>query len=146
MKTILGRYLPRTELLHAWTILKQNIVQDPSLNETDKNLEFINNITNKIKQIYNDTCLKDESTEHKEKTVKVNKLNKRTVIWLCLTLWLEQIVVLSRRRRVKNVRKLQMNINYVLKMLCLRIKPLKRKITQICGYSVVHQQKKPKYF
>ena len=80
MKTILGRYLPRTELLHAWTMLKQNIVQDPSLNETDKNLEFINNITNKIKQIYNDTCLKDESTEHKEKTVKVNKLNKRNEV------------------------------------------------------------------
>lgn len=79
LKTLIGRYMPRTELLHAWTMLKQNISQNSSLELTDENLKIINEVTEKIKQIYSEACLDGENTKIQEQTVTekvVNDQNK----------------------------------------------------------------------
>ena len=70
LKTLIGRYMPRTELLYAWTMLKKNIDQGSSGTSDDKSLELGEEVVTKIKQIYNDACLKGELTKKIEKNVK----------------------------------------------------------------------------
>ena len=78
LQTLIGRYMPRTELLHAWTMLKQNIAQDSSTDEKDDTLKLIDEVTNKIKQIYSEACLDKETVETHEKTVKEKVLDAST--------------------------------------------------------------------
>lgn len=78
LQTLIGRYMPRTELLHAWTMLKQNIAQDSSTDEKDDTLKLIDEVTNKIKQIYSEACLDKETVKTHEKTVTEKVLNAST--------------------------------------------------------------------
>ena len=80
LKTIIGRYMPRTELLHTWTLLKQNISQNRSLELTDENLKIINGVTDKIKQIYSDVCLDGETTQTHTETVTEKKINDKNEV------------------------------------------------------------------
>ena len=80
LKTIIGRYMPRTELLHTWTLLKQNISQNSSLELTDENLKIINGVTDKIKQIYSDVCLEGETTQTHTETVTEKKINDKNEV------------------------------------------------------------------
>ena len=79
LKTLIGRYMPRTELLYAWTMLKKNIDQGTNkeqgkdrikTNDEDNVLKLGEEVVNKIKQIYSDACLNGETTEKKVKKVK----------------------------------------------------------------------------
>lgn len=73
LQTLIGRYMPRTELLHAWTMLKQNI--DQNIGKGDEELEAINGITDKIKQIYSEACLDKETKKTHEETVTEEELD-----------------------------------------------------------------------
>lgn len=64
LKTLIGRYMPRAELLLAWSILKQDIDKEESVEEID----LVDEILASIKGIYNEACLKDE--EFKVETVE----------------------------------------------------------------------------
>ena len=80
LKTLIGRYMPKTELLYAWTMLKKNITQDSSVSSGDAAIEMGEEIANKIKQIYNDACLNGEKVENKtkiEKNIKTNKYEEK---------------------------------------------------------------------
>lgn len=76
LQTLIGRYMPRTELLHAWTMLKQNI--DQNVGTEDEKLKLINGITDKIKQIYSEACLDGESVTTHKQTVTEKELDVKT--------------------------------------------------------------------
>ena len=76
LKTLIGRYMPRTELLHTWTLLKQN----RSLELEDENLQLINGVTDKIKQIYSEVCLDGEKTQPYTETVTEKKVNDKNEV------------------------------------------------------------------
>lgn len=64
LQTLIGRYMPRVELLQAWSVLKQDIDKEGNLDEID----LVDEIIAGIKGIYNEACLKDEEFETKEGT------------------------------------------------------------------------------
>lgn len=64
LSTLLGRYMPKAELLQAWTILKEDVDQPK---ETE---DLIDTVINGIKGIYNEACLLGEDIKEE---VKVNK-------------------------------------------------------------------------
>ena len=80
LQTLIGRYMPRTELLHAWTMLKQNISQNTD--KDDPSLKLINEVTDKIKQIYSEACLDKETIDTHEKTVTEKELDSSTNVVL----------------------------------------------------------------
>ena len=65
LRTIIGRYMPRTELLMAWSLLKQNVAkkisEDPDSAETIKSVADY--AIEAIKGIYNENALNGETTE-----------------------------------------------------------------------------------
>lgn len=64
LQTIIGRYMPRAELLLAWSILKQDIDKEDNIDEID----IVDEIIASIKGIYSEACLKDEEFTTKEGT------------------------------------------------------------------------------
>lgn len=68
LKTIIGRYMPRLELLYAWSSLKSNITQGSDVIDNRQSIELGEEIVTKIKQIYNYVCLNGEQTQSKTKT------------------------------------------------------------------------------
>lgn len=49
--TLLGRYMAKAELLHAWSLLKEDVGDE----------KIINNLITNIKSIYNEACLEGET-------------------------------------------------------------------------------------
>lgn len=58
LRTILGRYMPKAELLMAWSYVKQNVERDTK--DTDE-LGIMDYTISAIKGIYNEACLLGES-------------------------------------------------------------------------------------
>lgn len=58
LRTILGRYLPKQELLLSWSILKQNVDKELSGGTAEK--DFMDYVIDSIKGIYNEACLSGE--------------------------------------------------------------------------------------
>ena len=56
LSTLLGRYLPKAELLQAWMILKQDI-DEPEEDKTD----IVDELLASIKGVYNEACIGSES-------------------------------------------------------------------------------------
>lgn len=59
LQTLIGRYMPRVELLQAWSILKQDIDKEDEAEMVD----LVDEVIAAIKGIYNEACLKDEEFE-----------------------------------------------------------------------------------
>ena len=64
LRTILGRYLPRAELLQAWTMLKQEIDMT-----SENGKDVVDELITSMKGVYNEICLEKEAgVETVEKT------------------------------------------------------------------------------
>lgn len=58
LRTLIGRYLPKAELLQAWAILKEDVIPD-----NQKKMDVVDELIAGIKGIYNEVCLLDEDTK-----------------------------------------------------------------------------------
>ncbi len=58
LKTLIGRYMPRVELLQAWTVLKQDIDKDDA--DDQYIIDVVDEVIASIKGIYNEACLSTE--------------------------------------------------------------------------------------
>ena len=63
LRTLIGRYMPRAELLQAWAILKQDI-DEPDKDKDD----IVDELLASIKGVYNEACLDGENFKKVEKT------------------------------------------------------------------------------
>lgn len=60
LRTIIGRYMPKAELLMAWSYVKQNVERDT---EGTDSLNIMDYTISAIKGIYNEACLLGESNK-----------------------------------------------------------------------------------
>lgn len=68
LRTILGRYLPKQELLLTWSMLKQNVNKEVT-GSTDK--DFMDYVIECIKGIYSEACLEGEDFRVEESERKI---------------------------------------------------------------------------